>query len=261
MFTGIIKEKGEVRSITFRSNSGILGVYLPECSVKSYIGQSIAVNGICLTVRTITAKTVYFDFSPETFKKSSLKYMKVGTKVNIEPALSVNSDISGHFVLGHIDGTGKIINKRQYSNAYLIGIANNAPELSKYLINKGSIAVDGISLTINEIKNNDFYVSIIPLTYKFTNLGNIKIGGFVNIEFDIIEKAAINNSERLLENLGFAVSSGGNNLENNIERTAYNKNLYSLKKYGAAQAQTGNSKNIQKTDITREFLYENGYLK
>ncbi len=244
MFTGIIKEKGEVRSITFRSNSGILGIYLPECSVKSYIGQSIAVNGICLTVRSITAKTVYFDFSPETFKKSSLKYMKVGTKVNIEPALSVNSDISGHFVLGHIDGTGKIINKRQYSNAYLIGIANNAPELSKYLINKGSIAVDGISLTINEIKNNDFYVSIIPLTYKFTNLGDIKIGEFVNIEFDIIEKAVIDNSERLLKNSGSAAGSGGNNFRNDAGHGTYNKNSHTLKK-----------------DITREFLYENGFLK
>ncbi|RZD17216.1 MAG: riboflavin synthase [Candidatus Acididesulfobacter guangdongensis] len=250
MFTGIIKEKGEVKSITFSSNSGILGVYLPECSVKSYIGQSIAVNGICLTVRSINAKTVYFDFSPETFKKSSLKYMKTGTKVNIEPALSVNSDISGHFVLGHIDGTGKVINKRQYKNAYIIGIANNAPESSKYLIDKGSIAVDGISLTINEIKNNDFYVSIIPLTYKFTNLGDIKIGEFVNIEFDIIEKAVINNSERLLKNSGSAASTGSNNLDNNAEHSTYNKNSHITMKHRAEQ-----------TDITREFLYENGFLK
>jgi riboflavin synthase len=250
MFTGIIKEKGEVKSIAFHLNSGILGVYLPECSVKSYIGQSIAVNGICLTVRSISAKTVYFDFSPETFKKSSLKYMKAGTKVNIEPALSVNSDISGHFVLGHIDGTGKVINKRQYSNAYIIGIANNSPESSKYLIDKGSIAIDGISLTINEIRNNDFYVSIIPLTYKFTNLGDIKIGEFVNIEFDIIEKAVINNSERLLKNSGFTSCPGANNLRNNVEHSTYNRNSHTLKKYGAEQ-----------TDITREFLYENGFIK
>ncbi len=162
-------------------------------------------------------------------------------------------------MLGHIDGTGKIINKRQYSNAYLIGITNNAPESSKYLINKGSIAVDGISLTINEIKNNDFYVSIIPLTYKFTNLGDIKIGGFVNIEFDIIEKAVINNAEKLFENSGSAAGSGGNNLRNDAGHGTYNKNSYSLKKYGAEQ--TGSFKNIKKTDITREFLYENGFLK
>jgi riboflavin synthase len=232
MFTGIIKEKGEVKSITFRSNSGVLGVYLPKCSIKSYMGQSIAVNGICLTVISIAAKTVYFDFSPETFKKSSLKYMKTGTKVNIEPALSVNSDISGHFVLGHIDGIGKIKNKRQYNNAYLVGITNNTPESSKYLINKGSIAIDGISLTINEIKNNDFYVSIIPLTYKFTNLEDIKIGEFVNIEFDIIEKAVIDNSERLLKNSSF---------ETNPDSI--------------------NHGDIERTKITREFLYENGFIK
>ena len=167
--------------------------------------------------------------------------------------MSVNSDISGHFVLGHIDGTGKIINKRQYSNAYLIGITNNAPESSKYLINKGSIAVDGISLTINEIKNNDFYVSIIPLTYKFTNLGDIKIGEFVNIEFDIIEKAAVNNSERLTEN--------ANHRDNYfIDKKSYNENKHILNDDFNAQHHN-NFKNIKKSNITYDFLYENGFIK
>ncbi|MCL4546233.1 MAG: riboflavin synthase [Deltaproteobacteria bacterium] len=253
MFTGIIKEKGEIKSILLHSNSGILGVYILECSKKAYIGQSISVNGICLTVKSINGKTVNFDFSPETFKKSTLKYMKIGTKVNIEPALSVNSDISGHFVLGHIDGVGKIISKQQYNNAYIIGIANNDIESSKYLINKGSIAIDGISLTINEIKNNDFYVSIIPLTYKFTNLENKKIGGYVNIEFDIIEKAAVNSSARLTEN--------ANRKDNYfIDKKNYNENEHISNNNFNAQYHN-NFKNIKKSNITYEFLYENGFIK
>lgn len=222
MFSGIIKEKGLVRSI----NKGVLSIIVPITGKTAYIGQSIAVNGLCLTVRKINYQELFFNFTPETYLASTLRYLKIGEKVNIEPALSADSDISGHFVLGHIDGIGKIVLKKSLENSFILGIKifnTINDDIKKYLIKKGSIAIDGISLTINELKNDVFFVSIIPLTYKETNLSFKRIGDYVNLESDIIEKTIVKRVDDIFE-------------------------------------QPFNLSKRIKSDLTYEFLSENGYL-
>ncbi len=222
MFSGIIKEKGLVRSI----NKGILSIIAPITRKNAYVGQSIAVNGLCLTVRKINSQELFFNFTPETYLSSTLRYLKIGEKVNIEPALSANSDISGHFVLGHIDGIGKIVLKKPVENSFVLGIKifnTINDDIKKYLIKKGSIAIDGISLTINEFKNDVFFVSIIPLTHNETNLSFKGIGDYVNLESDILEKTIVKRVD-------------------DIFKQPFNP-----------------SKSI-KDGLTYEFLSENGYL-
>ncbi len=206
MFSGIIKEQGIIKSIS----NGVLSVYCEKAAKDAYIGQSIAVNGICLTVRKIVWKTLFFDYTPETFRASALKYLKIGESVNIEPALSVNSDISGHFVLGHIDGTGQIINKKKTGNSVVIGIKINSSiegDIKKYIVKKGSISIDGISLTVNDAKDGEFSVSIIPHTYEETNLKYKPAGSFVNLESDIIEKIVVERLEDISEKDGVNIKT------------------------------------------------------
>lgn len=196
MFTGIIKEQGVIKSI----NSRVLSVAVKNAGKNAYIGQSIAVNGLCLTVKKINHSLLYFDFTPVTYLASTLKYFKINEKVNIEPALSVNSDISGHFVLGHIDGIGKITSKKSIGNSIIIGIKiinSIGDDIKKYIIEKGSIAIDGISLTVNETKSDTFLVSIIPFTHDKTNLKYKTIGSYVNLESDIIEKTVVKRLENI----------------------------------------------------------------
>lgn len=191
MFSGIIKEQGAVKSL----GSGILSVAAKNTCKNAYIGQSIAVNGICLTVKKISCPVLYFNYTPATFKDSALKYLKINESVNIEPALSVNSDISGHFVLGHIDGIGMLSVKKRTGNSIIIGIkiVNSIDaDIKNYIIKKGSISIDGISLTVNETAGGIFFVSLIPLTYAETNLKFKTVGDYVNLESDIIERTVVN---------------------------------------------------------------------
>ncbi len=191
MFTGIIKEQGVVKSL----NNGILSVAVKITGKNAYIGQSIAVNGLCLSVKKINYPVLFFDFTPATYLASAMKYLKTNESVNIEPALSVNSDISGHFVLGHVDAIGRLAFKERTGNSIVIGvkIINSIDgDINKYIIKKGSIGIDGISLTVNDIKNGVFFVSIIPLTYGETNLKFKTVGDYVNIESDIIAKTVVN---------------------------------------------------------------------
>lgn len=231
MFSGIIKEKGVVKSVT----SGVLSVSAPLTWKDAYIGQSIAVNGLCLTIKKAYRQELFFDFTPETYKASALKYLKTGEKVNIEPALQSSSDISGHFVLGHIDGTGKIILKKTVGNSIIIEIKIFSvinDDIKKYLIRKGSIAIDGISLTVNELKGDVFSVSIIPVTYNETNLSIKRAGDYVNLESDILEKTVVKRVDDILGDEGKGQAS----------EHIYDKD-----------------KKI-KSGITRQFLSDNGYL-
>jgi len=205
MFSGIIKEQGTVKSL----GGGILSVAAKNTCKNAYIGQSIAVNGICLTVKKIIRPVLYFDYTPATFKDSALKYLKINESVNIEPALSVNSDISGHFVLGHIDGIGMITVKKRTGNSVIAGIKiinSIDADIKNYIIKKGSISIDGISLTVNETDGDTFFVSLIPLTYAETNLKFKTAGDFVNIETDIIERTVVNRlKDTVLEPAGGAI--------------------------------------------------------
>ncbi|MGC8554685.1 MAG: riboflavin synthase [Candidatus Acidulodesulfobacterium sp.] len=233
MFTGIIKETGKVKSIS----AGVISIAVKDAGKSSYIGQSISVNGVCLTVKKIAYPVLSFDYTPATFNASALKYLKINEAVNIEPALSVNSDISGHFVLGHVDGIGKIIETRKFGNSIIIGIKITHSidgNLEKYIIAKGSVSIDGISLTVNGVKNGLFFVSIIPLTYRETNLNYKTIGDYVNIESDIIERTVVSR----LKDLGAS-------------------RLICCNEGNAAKEENGYSK---AGGVTVEFLTENGFI-
>ncbi len=187
MFTGIIEEMGSVKKIIYGSSSIKLSI---ECSTViegTVKGDSIAVNGICLTVTELGKNWFMADVMPETMRKTGLEKLKPGGKVNLERALRLADRLGGHIVSGHIDGTGTITGLKKEDNAVLITIT--APEqIMKYIVPKGSVALDGTSLTIAELTTDTFTVSLIPLTRGFTILGFKSIGDRVNIECDIIGK-------------------------------------------------------------------------
>ena len=188
MFTGIIEEKGTIKELRATGNSSIIKI---EChkilGPDTHIGDSISVNGICLTVTNMDATSFTADVMPETIRMSSLDQLNVGSKVNLERAMAANGRFGGHIVSGHIDGTGKIENIRRESNAVWYKIATKR-ELSPFIVPKGSIAIDGISLTVADTYDRGFMVSIIPHTLEETILCDKKTGDIVNLETDIIGK-------------------------------------------------------------------------
>jgi len=189
MFSGIVEESGVVKNIFKRGNSTLLEVKAEKVTEDAKIGDSIAVNGVCLTVVKNEQGCLSFEVIPETIKVSNLGTLKGSDKVNLERSLKMTDRLSGHFVTGHIDCVG-IIRKKNYVKNNLgfeIAIPN---EFIPYCLTKGSIAVDGISLTIQDKKANTFTVYIIPHTLKNTTLGFKGPSDKVNIEFDILAKSA-----------------------------------------------------------------------
>lgn len=186
MFTGIIEETGTVKNITHGTFTKIV-IKCSKVLEETKIGDSIAVNGVCLTVTNISDESFAADVMPETMRASNLKDLKTGSIVNLERALQVGRRMGGHIVTGHIDCVGKIIEKRQEKNAFIFKIAINE-KFTKYIARKGSIAVDGISLTVVEDGYDYFTVSVIPHTMLKTTLGYKGVGDSVNIEFDILSK-------------------------------------------------------------------------
>ncbi|EPR13114.1 riboflavin synthase [Ruminiclostridium papyrosolvens] len=187
MFTGIVEEMGSVKKIIYGSSSIKLSIECKTVIEGTVKGDSIAVNGICLTVTELGENWFTADVMPETMRKTGLEKLKPSGKVNLERALRLADRLGGHIVSGHIDGTGTITGLKKEDNAVLITIT--APEqIMKYIVQKGSVALDGTSLTIAELTSNTFMVSLIPLTRGFTILGSKSIGDRVNIECDIIGK-------------------------------------------------------------------------
>ena len=187
MFTGIVEEMGSVKNIVYGSSSIKLSIECTTVIEGTVKGDSIAVNGICLTVTELGENWFTADVMPETMRKTGLEKLKPGGKVNLERALRLTDRLGGHIVSGHIDGTGSITGLKKEDNAVLITIT--APkQIMKYIVQKGSVALDGTSLTIAELTSNTFTVSLIPLTRGFTILGTKSIGDRVNIECDIIGK-------------------------------------------------------------------------
>lgn len=183
MFTGIIEEIGKVQSITQNK-------LLIECNTvleDVKLGDSIAVNGVCLTVVEISSKSFVADISPETLKVTNLGDLVAGDFVNLERAMKADGRFGGHIVSGHVDGKGKFINCKKQNEFYEF-IIELTPELSKYVIKKGSIAINGISLTIAGVNEKAIHVAIIPHTYENTSLKTLKSSDFVNIEVDMIAK-------------------------------------------------------------------------
>ena len=187
MFTGIIEGLGTVRSIGMAGGGKRLTIESDVALTETAIGDSIAVNGACLTVVTISNRRFAADVSPETLSKTTLGQVKMGERVNLERALKLGARLDGHLVSGHIDGLGTIADTSVDSNAIRITIDVSA-DLARYMIQKGSVAVDGVSLTINRCDTQSFEVSIIPHTAKLTTVGLKHKGDRVNIETDMIAK-------------------------------------------------------------------------
>ncbi len=187
MFTGLIEEVGTIKSITKGDFSSKITVQAEKIFDGLKIGDSISTNGVCLTVTKFDKSSFDMDVMPETMRKSNLNNLKKGDKVNLERALRVGDRLGGHLVSGHIDGVGIVDGMKEEDNAIWVKI-NASEEVLKYIILKGSIAIDGISLTVAYIDNETFKVSIIPHTKTATTLINKKVGDVVNIECDSIGK-------------------------------------------------------------------------
>ena len=184
MFTGIIEEMGKVKGLT---PAGALTVEASHVLEGTSLGDSIAVSGVCLTVVDMTASSFTVDVMPETLKRSTLGSLRPGAPVNLERAMQAGGRLGGHMVQGHADGVGTIRSRSQVCNAVLFDIVADA-EVTRYIVEKGSVAVDGISLTVVEARSNGFSVSIIPRTLAETTLESKRPGDRVNIEVDIIAK-------------------------------------------------------------------------
>lgn len=187
MFTGMIADMGTVRRLSRKGADALVEVDAGMSLEDIRIGDSIAVNGACLTVTQKAQKRFSADASAETITRTNLGTLKAGDRVNLEKALRINDFLGGHLVLGHVDGQGVIQDKKQVAGSIVIGI--DLPEgLDRYVVEKGSIAVDGVSLTVNRCDRNRFYVNMVPHTARMTTLGFKKLGDRVNIETDIIGK-------------------------------------------------------------------------
>ena len=183
MFTGIVEEIGKILFVT----KNRITVEAKTVTEDAKIGDSIAVNGVCLTVTAINSNGFDADVSPETFRVTNLGKLKNGSLVNLERAMPMNGRFGGHIVSGHVDGIGKICLMQKDNEFYNLVIELDEKE-SKYVVKKGSITINGISLTVAEIDGNIVRVAIIPHTFENTSLKTLKTGDYVNIETDIISK-------------------------------------------------------------------------
>lgn len=187
MFTGLIEAIGEVREIRRAGPDAVLALTVPSSFSDCRIGDSIAVDGVCLTITDIRRDLVQVDLSRETLERSTLGELRTGSTVNLERAIRLSDRLGGHLVSGHIDGTGTVNKTERQGRSWLVQIGLD-PSLSRYLIEKGSIAVDGISLTIAECTAHSFSAAVIPQTAAETTLLKKTAGGKVNVEIDMIAK-------------------------------------------------------------------------
>lgn len=187
MFTGIIEEIGTVDAIRKGARSAVLVIRGNKIFSDLKIGDSVATNGVCLTATEITGKTFSADVMNETLSRSTLGKLRPGSPVNLERAMAADGRFGGHMVAGHVDGTGKILHIRRDDNAIWYTILAD-PEIMRYIVEKGSIAIDGISLTVAAVERDNFSVSVIPHTVAETTLSGKKIGDAVNLENDMVGK-------------------------------------------------------------------------
>lgn len=187
MFTGIVEEMGQIRSIVRGASSAVLSIEANLILEDLKIGDSVAVNGVCLTATSIGAGGFTADVMHETLNRSSLGALQKGSHVNLERAMIANGRFGGHIVSGHIDGTGTIGSIQKDDNALWYTILADA-KLLRYIVEKGSVTIDGISLTVADVQSDRFAVSLIPHTAKVTVLGEKRTGDIVNLETDIIGK-------------------------------------------------------------------------
>jgi riboflavin synthase len=188
MFTGLVEEVGRLKSVSKQGEAMILTIGGDIVLHDVKLGDSISVNGVCLTVTSYDRHSFSCDVMPETYRRSSLHLFNTGDPVNLERAMRVGARFGGHIVQGHVDGTGQIVSRRLDANAVVFRILLNDPGQLRYIIPKGSVTIDGISLTVVDAGEDGFAVSIIPHTLAETALQHRQAGAVVNIETDIIGK-------------------------------------------------------------------------
>ena len=199
MFTGIVESMGTVRMVKGVSGGQVLSVELGTVGEDIRVGDSIAINGVCLTVSALKGSTAEFDVSGETAAKSTMGQIKTGATVNIERAMQADGRFGGHIVQGHVDGVAKISSLEKKGDFWEMSFAME-PEMLKGMVPGGSVAVDGVSLTVAKVDEKNIRVNIIPTTLKETTLGWAKVADLVNIEVDIIVKAVRRQLEKMLGN-------------------------------------------------------------
>jgi riboflavin synthase len=265
MFTGIIKEIGKVNKIKDSGENREMEISSTNLIKTMNVGDSIAVNGCCLTVKKLNKNSFLADISYNTLNSTTLKFTKTGEYVNLEDSLSPNSKISGHFVAGHIDCTAKILKITRIGNSYKLDI-QTPEQILPYTAPKGSIALDGISLTIAESAKNSFSAAIIPYTFSNTNLKFKKAGDFVNVEVDLMSRyieqilkfktgsQATNNTQEL--NIS-AQASGESTI--NVTRSDFHYNK--TNKANKINETSEINKIKEKDDSLKEKLKKHGFLE
>ena len=187
MFTGIIEHLGTISSLDISSAGGKLTVHAPNISDKLVVSASIAVNGCCLTIVHHDHEQFSVDLSPETIAKTSFSHLKTGARVNLEQPLTAGKEFGGHFVLGHVDTMGRVAHLTKDGDSWNFGVQIPA-ELSPYVVGKGSITIDGVSLTVASWRDSVAEIAVIPYTYQHTNIADRAVGDAVNLEADILGK-------------------------------------------------------------------------
>ncbi len=187
MFTGIVRERGSVLSVDGSEDGARLRISAPQAAAQAGIGDSISIAGVCLTVVAIDDGKVEFDAVAETLRRSSLGRLRAGDSVNVEPALRVGEPLGGHYVQGHVDGVGRVRAVEPEGDSVQVSV--DAPaEVLRYCVEKGSIAVEGVSLTITGVEDDGFGVALVPHTLAETTLGALRPGDEVNLEADVLAK-------------------------------------------------------------------------
>jgi riboflavin synthase len=187
MFTGIIEHLGTISRLELNSGGGKLTVHAPSLAPKLAVSASVAVNGCCLTVVNRDEEIFSADLSGETLGKTSFASLKTGARVNLEQPLTAGKEFGGHFVLGHVDGTGRVAHLTSAGDSWLFGVAV-PPDLARFIVSKGSLTVDGISLTVASWRNHIAEIAVIPYTYQHSNICDRASGDPVNLEADILGK-------------------------------------------------------------------------
>jgi riboflavin synthase len=187
MFTGIVRERGTLVAADPTEAGKRLVVEAPTTASETVVGDSISVDGVCLTATDVENGRVTFDAVPETLSRSTLGRLDVGDEINVEPALRAGEPLGGHYVQGHVDGVGRVRALDREGDGLRVTI-EAAPELLRYCVEKGSVAVQGVSLTIATLQDGAFTVALIPHTLEVTTLGTVAIGDELNIEVDVLAK-------------------------------------------------------------------------
>lgn len=190
MFTGIIRQQGTVTAVRLGTRGSRLSIGCSELAASVLQGASVCVDGVCLTVADIRSPVLEFDVIAETLERSTLKALRVGTQVNLEPSLRAGDPIDGHLVQGHVDGTAELVRRDVTASQHVLHFSADA-RVRPYIIPKGSIALDGVSLTIADVSQAGFSVALIPTTLELTTLARLRVGDRVNVESDMIVRTIV----------------------------------------------------------------------